>query len=238
MKRFYNSRLEKIREKRELRKAIILFFLSFLLLFSFFTLGIPFLGKVAVFLGNLKSTTTNEKTDIIPPSPPSFSFLPEATSSASLDLLGYAEPNSTVTLFLNGIKQDEIEVNESGSFLAKNLKLSEGENEIYAYTKDNSGNESQKSEKVLIILDTKPPEIEIFSPDDKQTFYLPKNKIEIKGKTEPEVTLMINDHQVILNTEGEFTYPFTLSSGENKIKLLATDKAGNQTEKELTLFLE
>lgn len=238
MKRFnHKSRLERVREKKELKKAVLFLFGSFLILFLFISLGIPFLGRVAVFLGNLKSQSTAEKTDIIPPSPPSFSFLPEATSSAQLNLVGYAEPESTVTVFLNGIKQEEVVVDKEGSF-SINLKLSEGENEIYASTKDAAGNESLKSEKQTVILDTKPPELEILSPADGETFYIPKNKIEIKGKTEPNVVLMINDHQVILNSEGEFTYPFTLSSGENKIKLVATDKSGNQTEKEITLFLE
>ncbi|MGB9911132.1 MAG: hypothetical protein ACPLKP_00855 [Microgenomates group bacterium] len=238
MKKFSSSRLERIREKKEIRRAVLFLILSFFLLFLFINWGFPGLIKLAVYLGNLKSNSGNQKDDIIPPPPPTFSFIPEATSSATINLAGFAEPGVKVEIFLNGEKEKEVISLQDGTFSTGTIVLNEGENELYIKAIDNAGNQSQPSEKFKIIYDATPPELIIEKPKDGDTFYNLDNKIEIKGKSEPDVQITVNDHLAIVNPQGEFSYPLTLSLGENKIKIVATDIAGNQTEKEITVYLE
>lgn len=238
MKKFV-SRLSQKREERTIRKTVIFIFLTIALILAIFYFGLPALIKLSAFLGNLKSSSQPpEKEDKIPPPPPIIFPLPEATTSAKINLSGLAEPGAKVEVFLEGISETKVVTDADGSFKISNLTISEGKNEIYALATDEAGNTSQPSEKLIVYLDTTPPKLEIFTPEDKTTFYgLPKT-IEIKGQTDPDATVSVNDHLATMETEGKFSYSFTPTSGENKIKIVATDKAGNQTEKELTLTQE
>ena len=64
-------------------------------------------------------------------------------------------------------------------------------------------------------------------------FVSTENEIMVKGKTEEKATVTVNERFVVVGSEGNFEYSLTLSEGENKILIVAIDKAGNKTEKEL-----
>ena len=79
-----------------------------------------------------------------------------------------------------------------------------------------------------------PPDLEINQPGENETVY--QSNLEIKGKTESsEIKITVNDRLVVLEKEGEFNYLYELSEGENLIKVIAQDSAGNETEKELAV---
>ena len=229
-----SSWLARKEEKRNIRQAIFYGGLTIFLALTIVFLGIPTLIKMAIFLGNLRASSLPIETkDTIPPNPPVLISFPEATNSAQFSFSGFAEPASIVEIFLGATPVRQIVVGNEGIFNIDNLSLNLGKNEIYAITTDESGNKSSESEKISVWYDNVPPNLEIIQPQDKTTWET--SKIEIIGKTEPEVTILINNHLVIVDGEGNFKYSLSLSLEENIIKIIATDRAGNQTDKNLTL---
>lgn len=235
MAKIFHSRLVKKEEAKSLRRTVIFGGLTILFILGIIFLGIPTLVKIAVFFSEIKSSGTPvEQSDILPPAPPKINSLPEATSTNSISLSGFAEAGSTVEVFLNNSSYKKVIASEDGTFLVDNLSLTEGQNEIYTIAQDQAGNLSQPSETILILFDKAPPTLEISQPQDGANFTGEKQrKIQISGKTEPGVNLIINDRLQILDKDGNFSLAFTLSEGENVLKFVATDKAENKTEKEI-----
>lgn len=198
--------------------------------------GVPFLIRMATFFGDIKSSKQlTEKTDTTPPFPPKLRPLVEATNSAQVIVKGFAEEGAIVQVFLNGEMVKEVVADADGSFTADNLSLSLGNNKIQAKAIDQAGNESQESGKMIITYDEMAPVLEIISPENNQEISGEENKVTIKGKTEAGISLKINDRLVILDQEGQFEQTFSLNEGENTILIVATDRAGNQTEEEINL---
>jgi len=236
---FYRSRLLKKQEAKSLRLAIIFIILSFSLILGVIFFGPTALVKLSLFFANLRgSSQPPQSEDKIPPAPPQLVIPFEATSSAKINLSGFAEPGVKIEIFLNGVSKETLVTDNDGDFQLSNLEISSGENEIYAVATDNAGNVSQPSPKIIVIFDNTPPKLEISEPEDKATFYGISKTIEIKGETEEDASVSINDHLATMEAGGKFRYSLTLAPGANNVKIVATDKAGNQTEKELTLFLE
>lgn len=195
-------------------------------------LGTYFIGlAILSHLGTRDETFT--QSDRIAPPPPVLSNIPQATSSAKLNIKGFAESGSTVALFLNRSEKDSQLANSGGQFAFEEVNLELGENEIYATAKDSTGNESQQSTIYKITIDQKPPKLEVTEPEnnfiikeekDKQTFVL------VRGKVEEGCTVTVNEHQAIVREEGNFEYRLLLTdSGEVAIKIEAKDLAGNKT---------
>ena len=80
----------------------------------------------------------------------------------------------------------------------------------------------------------KPPYIEVFSPLEGEKFF--QDKVEIKGKTQPDAILTINDIPVFPSLEGEFRYELEIFPGENKIVVVAKNSLGKETKIERTIF--
>jgi len=230
------SLLSKKESKRNLRQAVFFSLLTIALAALIFIYGIPAVIKMAVFIGNLRSSSTPvESNDNIPPSPPIFKTLPEATNSAKINLHGFAESGSDVKIYLTGQPVNDVIADNDGNFSMDNLELTLGKNEITAMAVDNAGNKSRESEKLVVWYDNQPPELEISQPTDGAIITSENSNVEIIGKTEPEANLFINEHLVVLGNDGNFKYTFPLSPGENLINIVVSDKAGNQTTKELNL---
>lgn len=228
------SRLTRKEESRSIRRAVFYGCLTVALAFGLIFLGIPALIKMAIFLGSLRSSSLPIETkDTLPPSSPRLQPLPEATNSAQISIHGSAEPGSTVKIFLTGMPEKETIADNDGAFSHTNLVLTLGKNEIYAIAVDKAGNEGQQSERLTIFYDKTAPELEILEPSDGAEFFGEQNNIEIKGKTEAEAIIFINDHLIVVDKEGNFHYPLNLGEGDNQIKVIATDKAGNQAEQEI-----
>lgn len=232
------SRLSRKQEKKSIRSALIFGLLTVVLAIGVILLGIPALIKMAVFLGDLKSSSIPIETrDTIPPSAPIFTTSLEATNSSDINIAGYGEPGSTIILFLNEQEAEQIVADNEGLFRT-DINLSQGSNEIYSYSQDESGNKSAKSATLSITYSNKAPKLEIASPSGEQSS-TDKDKITIVGATDPQINITINDHLVIVDNNGNFEYPVNLTNGENQINVVASDKAGNKTEKLLTVnFVE
>jgi len=234
MARYRRSRLRRKEEARSLRQAIFFGTLTVVLALGLVFLGIPVLIRMAIFLGELRSSSLPVETkDVLPPAPPRLRPLLEATNSAQIIVQGFAEPGSTVEVLLGGISTKKIIAEDDGAFKASGITLTLGRNEIIVTATDEAGNTSQESGKINIDYDETPPELEVSEPADGATLFGEENKITIKGKTEEKTTVTVNDRFVIVDSGGNFEYPFTLDEGENTILVVATDKAGNKTEKEI-----
>jgi bacillopeptidase F len=114
--------------------------------------------------------------------------------------------------------------------------LEEGANEIYVISTDTNGNESQGSGLLKITLDKEPPTLTIETPKDNETISgQDKKNIKIKGQAEEGISVSVNNRTAILDVDGKFEADFTLADGSQEIKIVATDKAGNTTEKILNI---
>jgi hypothetical protein len=60
-----------------------------------------------------------------------------------------------------------------------------------------------------------------------------KMEIELKGKAEPgstvKITFNAKEKEIVANSDGDFITNFPLLDGENRVKAIATDSAGNQS---------
>jgi len=233
--RRFTKRENRQLENKSKKIAIILGLLTLIFIIIIVLWGIPILANLAGFLGELKNPeqpTISE--DTIPPVPPRFAAVPEATNSAIVNINGSSEPKSKIDIYLNSELFVTTKADEEGEFHLEKVSLKRGENTLSAFAFDDAENQSNSSEEIKIVFDDMPPDLEIFQPKEEETVY--EQKIEIRGKTESEeIRITINEHLTLVEKEGNFTYPFELTEGENKIKIAAEDLAGNKTEKELNV---
>ncbi len=174
--------------------------------------------------------------DIIPPQSPILSALPEATNEASIKIEGFTEQGASLELMINDTLDKSDKAKEDGSFSFATI-LTTGPNRIQIRAVDEAGNASL-SEVKIIIVDKEPVILTISSPGDG-TEYIGKNSqlVEIQGKTNKAGTQVIaNNSFVDVSRDGTFVHRLQLAPGENTIKLIASDKAGNLDEKTIKLI--
>lgn len=229
------SRKVKVEENRNKKKTLWFGFLTIVVLVLFFFYGFNALARLAVFLGDLKKGSQPvESNDTTPPIPPRFEPLPKATNNKELEIKGSTEPGATIELSVNG-KVNELLANSDGEFRFT-ADLKSGENIISAYSQDNAGNKSNETETQTVALDTDAPSLETTKPQDGALFYGSKDRqLVIEGKTEERANVSVNGRHVVVEGSGNFTFLMTLTEGENKLDIKATDAAGNITEKTITV---
>lgn len=228
------SRLARLEEKKNIRKAFLLMLGTVFLIILTILVGIPALIRMAAFLGDLRASSRPvDKTDIVPPAPPRMSLPYEATNSATQVIDGAAESGATIFLTLNGESLGTVVSREDGTFIFSRVELRQGDNSLMAVAVDQAGNKSRESAPISLYYSNKSPDLNIESPTDRQQ--ISGNKIEIKGSVADSSRLMINDRLIVVGSNGKFSTVWSLNSGENELVFVATDRAGNQTRKELTV---
>lgn len=236
MKKYRNRRVNNATERAIYRKFFLTIGVSVILLVLLVMFGVPILAKLASFI-NGNNNTSGEQTgkfDKIAPSSPTFDYINNATSSASLNITGNAESGSIIVLTLNG-KETEKLTDSNGNFEFRDFRILEGKNSIVGYAKDEAGNKSNEK-AISILLDTKPPKLEISSPDSSEKQITGGDaKIEIKGKTDEITSVKLNTLRTSVDDNGDFTYHYPLKEGDNEIKVSVEDQAGNKTEKTLKI---
>jgi DNA-binding beta-propeller fold protein YncE len=93
-----------------------------------------------------------------------------------------------------------------------------------------------KTDLDIIILskDTTPPILNV--KPIPETVY--ESTLLIQGETEPDATLIINQKEVPIKTDGTFETVVELKLGENTIQITATDQAGNHSDVSLKVVLK
>lgn len=225
------SRLSKKYEAKS-RNTLILSILGIAaILFLLFRYGIPLISDASFLFGRATSTPKadgNKKDEDKHVPSPNLDSLPKATKNQNINVTGTSLSGLKIVLYLNGSREDEKDVSEDGSF-EFNIDLTDGENIIKAKTIRGT-NESDFSNSRVVVYKKSGPELTIENPSDDAQIS-GSNPIEIKGKTDSDSNVLINDFQAIINSEGAYSYFLTLKGGDNEIKVIATDLAGNQTQK-------
>lgn len=226
-----NSRLLKKQEKEMRKQTVFFIFLAIALLLFFIFIIVP--NIIKLFFNFFDDEQISIENDLPPQAPILFEAPPEATFSAQLQLEGYADPQSRVIFVLNGNQVEEALVNEEGQF-NQLLELNKGDNQLAIYSVNTSGTESLQTKTYQVIFDDEAPLINIIEPAPDSVIELKRNRITtIIGETEALAKVYINERLVLAGEDGKFSSTYYLDEGDNNLKFLVTDQAGNQSELEI-----
>lgn len=228
------SRLSRRLDKQN-QKSIFFSILGIIVvLFILIKFGIPLLINFSLFISNFNKDSSSIKNNSLSfVAPPVLDPLFNATPSAEINISGKALPDQTINLYLNGELTDKKETKDKEDFKFENVILKPGENTIMAKAVTEDNKESNFSAPITVIYKKDPPKLEISSPSDGQSFSKEEKSVNVSGKSDADIKVTVNDFWAIVDTEGNFSYTLKLNDGENKIKVAATDQAGNKTEKEI-----
>ncbi len=233
--RFRQSRLSKVEEKKSLKQAILFFILTIFLLLTVFFVGMPLIIKFAVYLGSWQKTSLpGQNSDNLPLTQPRLLPLPEATNSSQITINGFAPAGAKIRLYLNNKLIQELISDNQGEFKLKKLSLQKGTNIIKAVSVD-SDKESEPYE-TKIFYKTEPPKLEINSPKDNDNFFDEDKEILVTGSSDPDTQVLVNEHYAIVDSNGNFSLRIILNEGENPIKVISNDQAGNKTETQIKVY--
>jgi hypothetical protein len=229
MKRTATSRLTRNQGKKMARQSVGMIIFSIATIIIFFFVLMPRIIDIFFrFLGTGDLTFKEE--DTIPPQVPVVLPLPESVSDSALLIEGYGEAKTKIIVVNNGEKVDELVVDDDGAFKYE-VNLIDGENKLAFYGVDDAENESTTKE-VMVTLDTEAPTLELENLEDGQEILSKENQsYTIKGKTEPNSKLNINERSVYVDSEGNFKTSYYLQEGDNELKFIVEDRAGNQSER-------
>ncbi|MBI4065417.1 hypothetical protein HY409_03545 [Candidatus Gottesmanbacteria bacterium] len=221
------TRLSRFEEKKQQKRLILsvlgsVGIMVFLLLF-----GLKLLVGFSLFIDKIRGNTPQKEQQSIL-LPPVLDALPEATNSASLKIIGKAQPDITLIIYLNESETKKLTVPKDGAFSVE-LSAKEGDNTISAKTLDQKGTLSDLSNVIKVIVKKSKPLLEIASPQEDANIISDDATFSVQGKTEEENTVTINDRFVLLLKDGSFSFKAQLSEGLNTLTIIATDPAGNQT---------
>ncbi|MBU0534923.1 MAG: hypothetical protein ABIJ82_03130 [Patescibacteria group bacterium] len=207
--------------------GIIIFSISSLFLFP---------TQVGSFFGFF-SKHRNEKPyqPTAKPSTPVFENAPESVKDTKVTLNGRATPGTTVKLFVNGPERATTTTGSDGIFTFVDVPLILGKNLLFAKSSDNRGVGSDTSEFLSITVDKDLPKVEITNLKDGATVKNLNKRIEVIGTVNEKANITINDKYVIQKSDFSFDYWLGVEEGSVKIKVIATDPAGNKTEKEIAV---
>ncbi len=229
----YRTRSGRRLAKRTKRKFFSTVIIILFLIFAAYHWILPnVIGGVSIVRDVLKPVkqTDNPTTfgDIL--APPVI-FIPfEATNSAQIDIRGYATAGSKVKVYMDDELKDTVNVGSDGNFVAKNMSLVLGKNNVYGKTVDEKNTESLPSKTVIVVFDNEKPSLTVSEPEDGKTITGGDKKITVSGKADPDIPVLINSSRVITNSDGKFSTSVSLNEGDNTISIKAVDHASNSTE--------
>ncbi len=228
--REYKSRLRDVEEQKSIKSAAIFGGLTLLIIIFAIFFGLPLFSKF-INLFSKKSTTESvlQNSNLLPPN---LSIIPQFTNQKSIIIKGNTSPNSIIKITFNN-SSDETTSDASGNFAA-NIGLTKGMNVIYAEMIDKNGNQSSKSTTYTVNFTDQIPNLTVNTPQNNQNFYgSTQQNLNIQGTTDANNTVTINDHVAILDNAGKFNYSFNLAQGDNDLKIVSVDQAGNKKEIDL-----
>ncbi|MEZ7172848.1 S8 family serine peptidase [Sporosarcina sp. OR05] len=155
------------------------------------------------------------------------------TNKANVVVEGTASPTTTITLKNNGKNVSSVVVGDNGAFSFPTV-LTEGENVFTAVSTIN-GRVTGESAPVAFTLDTKKPILTITSPRNGSKT---KNEVvTVTGKVADAnlKSVTVNGQKATVTDKGTYSKRILLDEGENVIKVVAKDEAGNQETKTVTV---
>jgi len=220
------------------RKTALIIIVTIGCLVALYFIGIPLVANLHTFWGNVNQTSITSTTgdEINHVAPPTITNPPSITNQSSITLSGYSTADYSLALRRGETLLSEAEADLSGKFTFTDILLAEGLNTFTVLASDGSS----ESEPLLLSIryDKTPPILTIEKPSDGETISTKEPQVTVEGITESTGTIMINDHQVIIESSGKFAYRLVLIEGENKISAIAKDEAGNEKKVELTVLYQ
>jgi len=226
------SRLRQTTEKKTKKQLFLSLAGIVVVLFLLIKFGIPALTNLSLLLSSNKGVSqediSNAKIVLVPPvMNESFS----ATNSASITVSGTASSKQTIQLYVNDSLVDTTMVKDDNSFSFTGVNLTQQQNTIKTKAKlqDKASNFSDTWNVAYI---QKAPSLSVDNPHDGDTLGA---TVVVRGKTDPDVKVTVNDFWAITDNSGNYSYTLSLQNGDNHIIVVATDAAGNTTKNELTV---
>ncbi len=227
------SRRERISETKSQKRLFLAIGISAAIFIALLFYGVPALINMSIFISNLNrknqpamQTATNSGVVF----PPSLQAIPQATNSATMTISGFSDKGNNVSLYLNGDQFGSTLAANDGTFTFPDVTLKDGQNTIYAKAANSSGKESENSNQLSILFKKTSPKLELAGPDDNLTVTGDNKFVVVSGLTDPQNSVTVNDHIVVVNPDGSFSYQQILNDGDNTINIVSTDSAGNQTK--------
>lgn len=227
------TRLEQHKQKQFYRKVVLMIsLLIFLVLFIFF-IGFQFILKSSSFVGGLGKDSDAQASQEDFFGNLDVDALPSATNSAQFIVSGSVSNFDIVEVYVNKSKKKTKILDGKDTFSEKISGLEKGKNEVYIKALTEDKKHSDKSDVFTLMYKNEKPKLEISEPADNTK--TDKTEIAIMGITDKDVSIRVNDLPTVVDSQGGFRYTVRLKEGENKIKVVAEDDAGNIEQKELTI---
>jgi hypothetical protein len=233
------SRIRQNIEEKSRKHLFLLLIGVILFVVGLFTFGLPMLIQLSLLF---QKSDTNEQISREEQAsvllPPILDIQTEATNKDKITISGTAAKDHRVMIYVNNTLVAEEELTQSDSFTINNVRMKKGENAIYAKVRNKAKKESEPSEVSIVRYLPDPPTLTVDYPTDGLSIGGDYNPMRVRGTTDPKVTVTVNGFRAIVDAAGKFTYNLQLQGGENKITFVATDDAGNKTEKEVKVILQ
>ncbi len=200
------------------------------------THGLTATSTDAVGNTSASSATLNITIDTQAPAVPTITTAQTPTADNTPTVTGAAEPNSTVTIIVDGNPVGTTTADASGNYtFTLPTPLSDGAHAVTATSTDGNGNTSAPSATLNITIDTQAPAVPTITTAQTPTS---DNTPTVTGTAEANstVTIYVEGNAVgttTANAGGNYTYTFTtpLSDGTHALTATATDAVGNTSAK-------
>jgi len=228
------GRLERVQEKKMKNTIIMYLVILFIVLYFIFTFGIKLLLNTSSFISGLfpqPSTKPLSKTE------DSFnaidiSSIPQATNSAKIIVSGSVLNFDSLVFYLNKVKVKEVD-SAADIFNEEIGDLEKGENSVYILAKSKNSKTEKSTITYKVFYKSEKPKLEISDPSDNST--TSNQEIKVKGSTDKETYIHINDIPVVVDVNGNFEMSIRLKDGDNQITTKAQDIAGNEETKTIKI---
>lgn len=224
------------RGKKNQQQLFMVIIFAILLVLFFVTVGFKLLINTSLFIANITSGSKNagqtQSEDFV--LAPELLSLPDATSSAQLEIHGTATDRSELSLIVNGDNQKQLTVD--GDTFDETIRLQKGNNEIILEMRIPKQNIFKKSVIYSVLYQDSKPNVAIDSPADGSRTN--QTDITVSGTTDADVSIRVNGFPTTVNADGKFNAPVRLHDGENTIIVTATNLAGTVETKELKVIFE
>jgi len=203
-----------------------------LVLYFIFTFGIKLLLNFSSFISGLfpqpstkplsKTENTFSSIDV--------NSIPQATNSARFIISGSILNFDILDFYINAKKVKEIE-SSSDTYSEEIGDLEKGDNNIYVLAKSRNTKIEKNTITYKVFYKNEKPKLDISEPSDNSITN--NQEIKVKGSTDKETYVRVNDLPVVVDASGGFEMTVRLKDGDNQIVITAADIAGNMETKSL-----
>jgi len=226
------GRLERVQEKKIKNMIILYIVILVLVLYFIFTFGIKLLLNFSSFISGLfpqpstkplsKTENTFSSIDV--------NSIPQATNSARFIISGSILNFDILDFYINAKKVKEIE-SSSDTYSEEIGDLEKGDNNIYVLAKSRNTKIEKNTITYKVFYKNEKPKLDISEPSDNSITN--NQEIKVKGSTDKETYVRVNDLPVVVDASGGFEMTVRLKDGDNQIVITAADIAGNMETKSL-----